>query len=643
MKLSIIIVNYNVKYFLSQCLRSVQLSIENGGFPVEVFVVDNHSVDGSCYLIREQFAWVKLIENEQNVGFSKANNQAIRQAIGEYILLLNPDTVLEQDTLKKVIDFMDNHPEAGGLGVRMIDGKGNFLPESKRGLPTPQVAFFKISGLSKLFPKSKLFNRYHLGYLNEHSIHEVDVLSGAFMLLRKEMLDKAGLLDETFFMYGEDVDLSYRITLAGYKNYYFPETTIIHYKGESTKKGSINYVRMFYSAMAIFAEKHFRSKQSKLMSSFIHFAIWLRALLSLIKRFFISIAVPVFDFVFYYSLLYTITQIWESIKYHGEGIYPEKFIWYVLPMYSFLIVGALFFSGLYEKRPRWSSLFKGLGMGSLLLLSMYALLSEDLRYSRAIVLFGISSALILFPLFRFLLNKTRIPLFSIGPEKQKRVVIIGMKEEYDRTLQLLNAATKYEHSYWVSPENIAKQDVLGSLNDLPEIVRIHKINEIVFCSKDVSPKTIIEQMALLADTHVDFKIVGDAIIGSKIAYSEEPTFDVLNNAISQPINKRNKRLFDVSFAVLLLLFFPIAFFFVRNKKEFFSNIFHVLFNQFTWVGYAEPAHVKLPKIKRSIIPVTMDSNKAYEMNFIYAKDYKALNDVVILFKYFNYLGNKVKE
>ncbi len=220
MKLSVIIVNYNVKHFLEQCLHSVYKATKD--IETEIFVVDNNSVDGSAQFVRDKFSDLKIIENKQNVGFAKANNQAIQQAKGEYILLLNPDTVVEENTFSKVVDFMDQHPDAGGLGVKMIDGKGNFLPESKRGLPTPWVAFCKMFGLSQLFPKSKKFGQYHLSYLNENEIHEVDVLAGAFMLLRKKTLEKTGLLDETFFMYGEDIDLSYRITQAGYKNYYFP-------------------------------------------------------------------------------------------------------------------------------------------------------------------------------------------------------------------------------------------------------------------------------------------------------------------------------------------------------------------------------------------------------------------------------------
>jgi GT2 family glycosyltransferase len=206
------------------------------GINAEIIVVDNNSVDGSVSLVKEKFENVKLIANNENTGFAVANNQAIKISKGNYVLLLNPDTIVQEDTFVKCLEFMNQTPIAGALGVKMFDGNGVFLPESKRGLPTPMVAFFKIFGLSTIFPKSKIFGQYHLGYLSKNENHQVDVLSGAFMLLRKEALDKVGLLDEAFFMYGEDIDLSYRITLGGYKNYYFSKTNIIHYKGESTKK-----------------------------------------------------------------------------------------------------------------------------------------------------------------------------------------------------------------------------------------------------------------------------------------------------------------------------------------------------------------------------------------------------------------------
>ncbi len=280
MKLSIVIVNYNVKYFLEQCLLSAKKAIK--GLEAEFFVVDNCSSDNSIAYLKSRFPFVNFIENVDNLGFAKANNQAIRLCKGEYILLLNPDTVVGEHVLENVCRFMDEHPESGGVGVKMINGEGAFLPESKRGFPSPWTSFCKIFGLSFLFPKSKIFGKYHLKYLDENQLHEIDVMAGAFMMIRKETLDKCGLLDETFFMYGEDIDLSYRITLAGYKNYYLPES-IIHYKGESTKKDKIHYVKIFYHAMLIFFRKHY-PHYSKLYALFIYFAIGFRAALSLAIR-----------------------------------------------------------------------------------------------------------------------------------------------------------------------------------------------------------------------------------------------------------------------------------------------------------------------------------------------------------------------
>ena len=244
MKLSIIIVNYNVEYFLEQCVNSVLKALSE--IKGEIIVVDNCSIDGSVEMVKNKFPEVNLIENKENTGFAKANNQAIEIASGEYILLLNPDTVVEEDTFTKCLEFLDHNVDVGGLGVKMIDGKGEFLPESKRGLPTPWVAFYKIFGLSSIFRKSRKFGRYHLSYLDKNKNHQIEILSGAYMLMRKSALDKVGFLDEKFFMYGEDIDLSYRLIKAGYLNYYYSDTSIIHYKGESTKKSSVNYVFVFY-------------------------------------------------------------------------------------------------------------------------------------------------------------------------------------------------------------------------------------------------------------------------------------------------------------------------------------------------------------------------------------------------------------
>ena len=272
MKLSIVIVNYNVRFYLEQCLLSVEKALTGVGG--EVFVVDSNSTDDSVSYLRGKFPWVRYIENKENVGFSRANNQAIREARGEYVLLLNPDTFIGERTLRECIDFMDKTPKAGMCGVGMLRVDGSFAPESRRGVPTPFVAFCKMTGLGSLFPKSRVFGRYYMQYLNKQSINPIEIVSGAFMFIRKEALDKVGLLDETFFMYGEDIDLSYRVLKAGYQNYYIP-TQILHYKGESTKKESFKYVNAFYKAMVIFFKKHF-AHYSIIYSAFITLTVALK-------------------------------------------------------------------------------------------------------------------------------------------------------------------------------------------------------------------------------------------------------------------------------------------------------------------------------------------------------------------------------
>ena len=254
MKLSVVIVNYNVSHYLLQCVDSLSHALR--GTDSEVIVVDNHSRDNSVTLLRQYHPEVRIVENLHNLGFAKANNIAIRQSRGEYVLLLNPDTIVSESVVKGVISFLDSHPEAGSAGVRMLNADGTVAPESRRGVPTPMTAFYKLSGLCGMFPNSRRFGRYYLGHLPWDSPQQIEVVSGAFCMLRTSVLKKVGLLDEDYFMYGEDIDLSYRILKSGATNWYVPET-ILHYKGESTHKSSFRYVHVFYQAMHIFFRKHF--------------------------------------------------------------------------------------------------------------------------------------------------------------------------------------------------------------------------------------------------------------------------------------------------------------------------------------------------------------------------------------------------
>ncbi|THU41950.1 glycosyltransferase family 2 protein [Niastella caeni] len=288
MLLTVIIVNYNVKYFLEQCLCSVrkaigEMTVATGERNVEVYVIDNNSTDGSIEYLQNRFPFVQFIKNSVNQGFSKANNQGIQKAKGKYILFLNPDTILPEDAFTKCIAFMESTADAGALGVPMIDGTGQYLKESKRGFPSLWVSFCKMSGLTRWFPTSKLFARYYLGHLNNQETNKVDILSGAFMMVQKAVLDKTGGFDEQFFMYGEDIDLSYRLQQSGHQNYYFSDCTIIHFKGESTRKDS-KYVRLFYKAMVQFVQKHFHGELAWLYTGLLEAVIWLRAAITVVSR-----------------------------------------------------------------------------------------------------------------------------------------------------------------------------------------------------------------------------------------------------------------------------------------------------------------------------------------------------------------------
>lgn len=283
MKLSVVIVNYNVKYYLEQCLVSACKALGNVS-SAEIIVVDNASSDESVEYLKGRFPNVEFIASDSNLGFARANNLAIRQCKGEYVLLLNPDTIVAENTFAEFVEFMDSHPDAGACGAYMLHTDGTFALESRRGLPTPFVAFCKMSGLTSLFPKSRIFGRYYMRYLDEHEVNGIEIISGAYMFIRREAIDKVGLLDEDFFMYGEDIDLSYRILKGGYHNYFLP-SAILHYKGESTNKSSYRYTHTFYRAMQLFFKKHY-SHYSIVVSLPICLAIWVRALFAYVGNMF---------------------------------------------------------------------------------------------------------------------------------------------------------------------------------------------------------------------------------------------------------------------------------------------------------------------------------------------------------------------
>ena len=632
-KLSVIIVNYNVRAYLEQCLRTVFTALE--GVSGDVFVVDNQSTDGSLEMVREKFPEVRLIANSDNVGFSRANNQAIRASDAEYVVLLNPDTVVGEDVFRKVLAFMDAHPRAGGLGVKMIDGTGHFLPESKRGLPTPAVAFYKIIGLTRLFPHSRIFGRYHLGHMAENVTAPIEILSGACMFLRKKTLDEVGLLDESFFMYGEDIDLSYRITLGGYENWYFPEARIIHYKGESTKKSSVNYVFVFYNAMAIFAQKHFTRRRTDLLSLLINGSIYLSAAGAIVMRFLRRALLPMLDMGS--SLLFA----WLLFRTNSDGTAGmAKFIGYFAGAQVCL---ALF--GGYDLPVRLANVLKAM-VAFVLFGALYVAIKQPT--GEAYMYLGASALAtsLCYTATRLLLHTLRLRGYSLRSLDRKRVLSIGSTEESRHALALLwQTHFGLGRQRQMSTEDAGSDDAIRLIR---KKIRKHGMDEVVFCAKDMSWARIIELMEGLKRTRAMFKIAQPArefIIGPNSIESLLDLDIMEQHAVNSAAGRRTKRLMDLCLALLFLTTLPACIWFVRERRGFLLNTMAVLKGERSWVGYGPGGEraLRLPALKGGVLgPMTgtaaTSAAAMSKANTAYAKDYSAWHDVLLVIRSFRALG-----
>ncbi|MBM3937567.1 MAG: glycosyltransferase [Sphingomonadales bacterium] len=644
-KLSVVIVNYNVKYFLEQALRSVEKAIE--GMDAEVWVVDNNSVDGSVAMVQEKFTWAKVIANKANVGFSRANNQAIRQSNSDYVLLLNPDTVLQEDSLKKCVAFMDTRTDVGALGVRMIDGKGKFLPESKRGLPSPAVALYKMTGLSGLFPKSRVFGRYHLKYLSEHETHEVDVLSGAFMMMRSLALDHVGLLDEDYFMYGEDIDLSYRIMLGGYKNVYFADTTIIHYKGESTKRKSANYVKVFYNAMVLFAKKHYSSSMAGWFAFFIQMAIYLRAGLAFFARLAEQIWLPLLDFGLIVAGYVGIAKYWELYHKFVRGYYPSEFYGVHVPLYALVVIFMVWISGGYDRMMVARRLLRGGVVGAIVLFAMYAFFPRDWHFSRAILALGSAWALGVFFITRGLAQALKLGGVQFDHGGRRKVVLVGGTEECERIERLLKLGrVNHEILGWVSARGESSHEFLGGLYQLSEVLAIYQPDLVIFSGKDVPSTDIMTHMIDFQSLPVQVKIAperGETIIGSDSKNQPGELFTLeVDYHLAQQHHLRNKRVLDLILCVWVMVFCWILVWGSRGRILL-KHGMRVLAGRETWVGYRpENLSLKLPKIKPCVLDVSQPyAGTGFENDaaLAYARDYAVSKDAWVFWR--NLLGKSL--
>ncbi len=649
MKVSVIIVNYNVQYFLEVCLHSVfrALSATSG----EVIVVDNQSTDGSLSMIRERFPEVKLIANEINQGFGKANNQGVAIAQGDYLLFLNPDTVLPEDFFEKTLTYMEAHPEAGCLGPKLLDGKGQYAPESKRSFPALSVALYKTTGINKLFSKSPYFNKYYAVHIGEDETAPVDVLMGCCMLLRTQVLDKIKVaFDEDFFMYGEDIDLSYRIQKAGYQNIYFPETSIIHYKGESTKKTTLSYVKIFNEALSLFVKKNYPASKAKVFSFVINAGIVFRAMITLLKNFLSIIKMPLLDMLLLLCVYWIVKEVYLfDIKGYTE-IKPLALA-ITVPVYLSLWLGSMYLNGVYELSYHPLRVIRGMAVGTVLAIAYYGLLQTEFRYSRVIIISTAFIGTILMLLMHRVLYHFKILKYIPYDRISKKTTIIAGVEEYAATAKLMRD-TEYPLQLFgrISNGSDKEIDALSNRSHLSETLYQSGIQEVVFGMNDLTYKEVFAMMQQCGAAY-EYKIHLDGSKGFVGSNSRHTSGDIYITApkynLSHSYHVRNKRLFDWGFSFVLLAGYPMVVF-VMKKGSLFQNILAVISGKKTWVGYGKQTHSeKLPLLKKAVIPTyyMMDAVVPNEIiiektDTEYALHYNVFYDLRLAIKNFKFLSRK---
>lgn len=567
MDLSIIIVNYNVKEFLQNLIHSIEKASTN--ITKEIIVIDNASDDGSVEFLKEKFPQVKLIVNQKNLGFGKANNIGLKQATGKYILLINPDTIVAEDTFEKMIQFFESDKSVGLAGCKILNPDGTLQLACRRSFPGVWTSFTKVTGLSSLFPKSKLFARYNLTYLDENQSYEVDAISGSFMMMRKEVYEKVGGFDEQFFMYGEDLDLCYRIQKAGFKIYYVHTTQIIHYKGESTKRSSLDETKIFYNAMHLFVKKHLSS--SFFVQIILRSAIAVRsffAYLSLNKLIIIPVAL---DFILFDLCLFTAEKIYHSIStWRGFPDFAILIVYTIPALIQILTSAAI---GNYKKDKISVSKTLISVLISLPILTSLTFFFKNFAFSRAVVLITYSFLFIVLALWRIIIKL----VFNSGlldeNLKQKRTLIIGLDEsavqigtkikrkKSDRRLVigLIGFSNKDVGN------KINSFDIIGTDQNITKVIKENKINEIIFSSDSLTYNKMMEIVGKCRNDNVEFKIVGsslDFIVGkTSVSMLDDMPLIELNYNITKPTVKIAKTIFDFSVALpSLFLIYPFIYF-----------------------------------------------------------------------------------
>ncbi|MFV1883367.1 MAG: glycosyltransferase [Balneola sp.] len=578
--ISVIIVNYKVREYISNLLSSILRAQQ--GLNIEIFVVDNNSEDGSIEFLSPRFPSVNYIANKVNVGFGKANNQAIRQAKGKYTLIINPDTLVSEDTFRVLFAHMERNPGCGAAGCKILNPDGTFAPESKRSVPTIWSSFSKVTGLSALFPSSKLFKEYYLNSVGENEKAQVPVLSGSFMFWRTDLLKDLGGFDERFFMYGEDIDLCYRVQNTKYHIDYVPGTSIIHYKGESSKKGDLRYIRVFNKALYQFFDKHHSSRYSLLFKVFIYTAIWLRAFISLIASNLQLIGYIASDLV----LLNVSVILGFLIRFRfSYEVFTDlqnlKFLWInLLASLIYVFVGG-FLDLFQSKKDSISNQIKAI-IASYSGVALITFFVREYAFSRLALIFGLISALVLMLLFKLIqINLSKNDTKVTGKLKRLKVLVVGDTEHTSGIKSKIHSRPdwNYEVAGTVGIEHTNEGD-LGELAQLKELIKTYQIDQVFFALSSISYKDMLKQISLLQNEQVVFKLVPDSmdfILGkSNVEYLESIPLVEVGFSFSKGVNQALKRMMDLTVALPCWIIFGLltlpGLFFTRAERVTIHNL-----------------------------------------------------------------------
>jgi GT2 family glycosyltransferase len=656
--LSVIIVNYNVKEFLQNLLHSIEKASAN--LSKEIIVVDNASDDGSVEVIREKFPYVNLIENKINVGFGKANNQGLAIAKGKYILFINPDCIVSEDTLDKMISFFGGHSDCALAGCKILNSDGTLQLACRRSFPGPWTSFTKVTGLSNLFPKSRIFARYNLTYLDENKTYEVDAVSGSFMMMRKTVYDNVGGFDEQFFMYGEDLDLCYRIQKAGHKVFYVHSTQVIHYKGESTKRSNLDETKLFYDAMHLFVKKHLSS--FPLVEIILRSAIGFRKLFAFIGKRKLSLYSAIADVLLFNISLFAAEKFYKNIT-EWVGFDPGAYwIVYTIPVFIHVLVA--FLSGVYKKDE--VSVLRNIGAMfiSFLIITSATFFFKQYAFSRAVVLITFIFLLLGTTLYRIFLKLFFKVGIKIDGTLNRRTVIIGTDDEAIKLAQKIKSQKSEFHSFIgligkthsVIGLEVAGFKVVGSIGNIKNVFSGNKINEVIFSSEEISYSDMMSIVSASKDHNVDFKIVGSDMNfvvgkGSVSMLDDIPLVEV-NYNISNPTVRTLKIIFDYAISIpVLFTLYPVIILISKltGKKtefrKFILSIPSVISGKCSLVGPKKPVLLESNNLGKTGLTglwyidegTFTDSEK---LDFYYVKNQNIWLDLEILGKTLNKMLSK---